>query len=138
LAGPNDVEVTMGKEAFEHFEVPPEMRAFAEKSVEQAKKAFDGFVTATNQAVSSLEGRAAAAQAGARDVTQKALNFAGQNATSSFDFVQKLVRAKDVGEVVNLHSDYVKQQIRVLSEQAEELGRSATRSAVDTAEPKKR
>ena len=26
------------------FAVPPEMRAIAEKSVEQARKAFDGFV----------------------------------------------------------------------------------------------
>ena len=38
--------------------VPPEMRKFAEQSVQQAKKAFDEMMTATQRAVSSqrLEG----------------------------------------------------------------------------------
>jgi len=123
----------MNREAFEHFEVPIEVRAFAEKSVEQARKAFDGFVSAASQAASSFEGRAAAAQAGAKDVTQKAMNFAEQNVASSFDFAQKLMRAKDVGEVVKLHSDYVRKQIDVLSDQAKELGQAATRMTMETA-----
>ena len=37
--------------AQERFEIPSEMRAFAEKSVEQAKQAFDGFISAAHQAV---------------------------------------------------------------------------------------
>ena len=128
----------MSKQAFEHFEVPAERRVFAEKSVEQARKAFDEFVTAANRAVGNLEGCAAAAQAGAKDVTQKAMNFAEQNAASSFDFAQKLMRAKDIEEVMKLHSDYVKKQIHTLSEQAKELGQSAARGAMDAAQPKKR
>lgn len=128
----------MSKEAFEHFEVPTEMRAFAEKSVEQARKAFDGFVAAASQAANSLEGRAAAAQAGAKDVTQKVMGFAEQNVASSFDFAQKLMRATEVQDVVNLHSDYVKRQIQTLSEQAKELGESATRAATETTKPKGR
>ncbi|MEA2952993.1 MAG: hypothetical protein QOF19_2569 [Alphaproteobacteria bacterium] len=128
----------MNKEALGHFEVPAEMRAFAEKSVEQAKKAFDGFAAAANQAVSGLEGRAAAAQAGAKDVTKKAMTFAEQNVASSFEFAQKLVRAKDIGEVTKLHSDYVKAQMQTLSKQAEELGQSTAQKAADTATPKGR
>lgn len=128
----------MNKEAFEHFEVPAEMRAFAEKSVEQARKAFDGFVTAANQAVSSFEGHAAVAHAGAKDITQKAMSFAEDNVASSFDFAQKLVRAKDADEVMKLHTDYVKTQIHTLSEQAKELGQSAAQKASDTTNPKGR
>jgi phasin len=130
-------ELTMGK-PFEHFEVPDEMRAYAEKSVEQAKKAFDGFVTAANHAVSGFEGQAAAAQAGAKEVAQKAMTFAEQNVASSFDFAQKLMRAHDVGEVVKLHSDYVTGQLRSLTEQAQELGQSTARAATDAAKPKPR
>jgi S-adenosylmethionine:diacylglycerol 3-amino-3-carboxypropyl transferase len=41
--------------ASDRFEVPPEMRAFAEKSVEQARQAFDGFISAELRAdVSSV------------------------------------------------------------------------------------
>jgi len=38
--------------ASDRFEVPPEMRDFAEKSVEQARQAFDGFISAAQQAMS--------------------------------------------------------------------------------------
>ena len=37
------------------FEVPAEMRAFAEKSVEQAKQAFDSFISAAQHAVNTAE-----------------------------------------------------------------------------------
>ncbi len=43
--------------ASDRFEVPPEMRALAEKSVEQARQAFDGFISAAHQAVSAFEGQ---------------------------------------------------------------------------------
>jgi phasin len=120
------------------FAVPPEMRALAEKSVEQARKAFDGFVTAAEQAASSFEERATAARAGAQDVTQKAIGFAEQNVASSFDLAQKLVAAKDVSEVVRLHADYVRKQMDALAQQAKELGQSATRTASDSAASKQR
>src|SRR5262249_57690457 len=40
--------------ASDRFEVPPEMRAFAEKSVEQARQAVDGFISAAHQAMSAF------------------------------------------------------------------------------------
>ena len=117
------------------FAVPPEMRALAERSVEEAKKAFDGFIDATRQAVTTFEGQAAAAQAGAKDMTQKAVTFAERNVDASFEFAQKLVRAKDAEEVIRLHADYVKAQIEALGEQARELGQAASKSASGQARP---
>ncbi|HET7679406.1 MAG TPA: phasin family protein [Xanthobacteraceae bacterium] len=113
------------------FAVPPEMRAIAEKSVEQARKAFDGFVTAAEQATAGFEQRAKAARAGATDVAQKAMSFAEQNVANSFDLAQKLVAAKGVNEVVQLHADYVRKQMQVLARQAEELSQSATKMGSD-------
>ena len=118
----------MANAQMNQFQVPPEMRAMAERSVEEAKKAFDGFIDATRQAVSTLEDQAAAAQAGAKDVTQKAVAFAERNVDASFDFAQKLVKAKDAEEVVRLHADYVKAQMQALSDQARELGQTAAKS----------
>jgi phasin len=115
--------------ATQNFEIPQEMRTLAEQSVEQAKKAFDGFVSATQQAVSTLESQAAAAQAGAKEVQQKAASFAERNVAASFEFAQKLVRARNPEEVMKLHADYVKSQMEALSEQARDLGRSAQSAA---------
>ena len=86
--------------ATDRFDVPPEMRAFAEKSVEQARQAFDGFISAAHQAKSAFEGQAETARKGARDVTEKAMTFAERNITSAFEFAQELVRARGVEDVL--------------------------------------
>jgi phasin len=105
------------------------MRAFAEKSVAQAKQAFDGFIDAARKAAEQAQDTATTAQSGARDVAQLAMSFAQRNIASSFDFAQKLVHAKDPRDVMNLHADYVKQQMDVLGEQAKELGQRTAKMA---------
>jgi phasin len=122
----------------DRFEIPAEMRSFAEKSVEQAKQAFDGFITAAQQAVTTLEGQAETARKGAKHMTEKAMNFAEQNVATSFDFAQKLVRAKDVQEVMRLQAEYIRTQMQVMAEQARELGETAGKTASDAAAPPKR
>ena len=113
----------------QNFQVPPEMRAFAEQSVEQARKAFDSVMTAAQSAASAIEGQTVAAQAGAKDVQRKAVAFAERNVDASFDFARKLLAAKDGEEVMKLHAEYVKACMQALSEQARELGQTAGRAA---------
>src|SRR5262245_42452840 len=119
--------------ANDRFEVPPEMRAFAEKSVEQARQAFDGFISAAHQAMTAFEGQAETARKGARDVTEKAMTFAEHNIASAFAFAQDLVRARDMQEVLRLQADYIRRQMQVLTEQAKELGESTSKAAKDAA-----
>jgi phasin len=119
--------------ATDRFEIPQEMRAFAERSVEQAREAFDGFMSAAQRALSTFEGQAEGARKGARDVTEKAMTFTQQNIKSSFELAEQLVRAKDLQEMMRLQADYIKRQIQVFSEQARELGESAGTAARDAA-----
>jgi phasin len=128
-------EITMA--APENFQIPPDMRVFAEKSIGQAKQAFDGFITAAQQAVTAFEGHAETARKGARTVAEKAMSFAEQNIAKSFELAQQLVQAKDVQEVLKLQGDFIRSQIQVLSEQARELGESAGQAAKDAAQPPK-
>ena len=123
--------------ATDRFDVPPEMRAFAEKSVEQAKHAFDGFLSAAHNAVNAFEGQAETARKGAKDVTEKAMTFAERNITSAFAFAQELVQARGVEDVLRLQADYIKRQMEVLTEQARELGESTSKAAKDAAAPKR-
>jgi len=117
-----------------NFEVPPDMRAFAEKSVAQAREAFDGFIGAARKAAEQAQTTAATAQSGAKDMTQLAMSFAERNIASTFDFAQKLARARDANEILSLHADYVKRQMDALSDQAKEIGRrTANMSARDDA-----
>jgi phasin len=115
----------------EQFQIPPEMRALAERSVEQAKQAVEGFISAAQRTVSAFEGQAETARKGAKDVGEKAMGYVEQNIANSFDFAQKLVRAKDVQEMLELQASYIRNQMQVLAEQAKELGQSTSKLATD-------
>jgi len=132
-AASNFQETTM--DPMKNFEIPSDMRKFAEQSVEQARQAFGGFINAAQQAAHDMEGRAATARTGAKDMGEMAMSFAQRNIMASFEFAQKLVRARDVQEMMKLQSEYIQSQMQALNEQAKELGQSATK-VMDSAKPK--
>jgi phasin family protein len=63
--------------------------------------------------------------------------FAQQNVANSFELAQQMMRAKDVQEVLQLQAEYIKRQMQRLTEQARELGESASKAAKDAATPKR-
>ncbi len=117
------------------YEVPSDMRDLAEKSVDQARRAFDGFMTAAQKAAGQADTSAASMTTNAKSLGSKAMGFAESNVRSAFDLAQKLVRAKDLQEVLTLQSDYAKSQMSTIQEQAKELGslmQGAVQSAAST------
>ena len=83
---------------------------------------IDIFISAAQHAVSTAENQAASVQAGAKEVGELAMGFAERNVTSSFEFAQRLLQAKDPMDVMALHADYVSSQIAALTEQGKEVG----------------
>jgi phasin len=128
----------MDKNSGGHFAVPPEMRAFAEKSVEQARQAFESFMSTAHNTVSAMEGQAESTRQGAKDFGRQAMAFAELNIASSFEFARNLMRAKDVNELMKLQSDYIAAQMKTMTEQAKELGESSAKMAQDAATKLKR
>ncbi len=118
------------------FEIPSEMRNVAEQSVAQARQAFDGFMGAAQKAVAKLEDQTAAAQAGAKGASQKIVGYAERNVAASFDFAQRLARAKDVQEMMALQQEFMQTQMAALTEQAKDIGQSASKAATDAAKGK--
>jgi phasin len=109
--------------------VPPQMRAFAEQGVQNARNAFDQFMTATQRAVSAFEGQATSAHSNVRGLHHKVLDFSQRNIAASFEFAQRLLHARDGEEVVKLHAEFVKAQVEALTEQARELTAHAATAA---------
>jgi len=126
----------MAKDPFEQFAIPNEMRSFAEQSVAQARKAFDGFMEAANQALGQFQGQAQAARSGAQDIAHKSMTYGEQNVAATFDYAQKLMRAKDAAEVMALQSEYLSRQMQTISAQVQDLSQSAAKMAMDAAKPK--
>ena len=110
------------------YEIPAEMRDFAEKSVEQARRAFEGFIGAAQKAVSATEATPFSVP-GVKEVGAKAVSYAEANVKAAFDHAQKLIHAKDLQEVLQLQNDYLKSQLTTLQDQAKEFG-AAVQKAV--------
>ena len=120
----------------DRFEIPKEMRSMAEASFEQARKTFEKFVASAQAATGTIEERSATAREGAKEITSKAVAYAEKNVQASLDYAQSLLKAKDLTDVMRLHSEYVQGQMRSLAEQASEMGQAVTKAAMDAAKPK--
>jgi len=114
------------------YEVPPEMRDFAEKSVEQARKAIDGFLGAARKTADTLETSANTVQASSKEVTRKTFSYAEQSIAAAFDLAQKLVRAKDVQEAMQIQAEFARSQFAAMQAQMKEFG-SLAQSAMNQA-----
>jgi len=126
----------MAKDPFEQFAIPNELRTFAEQSVVQARKAFDGFIQAANQAVGQMQGQAQAAQSSATEIAHKSMAYAEENVATTFDFAQRLMQARDAADIMKLQSEYLGKQMQALSTQVQDLGQSAAKMVVESAKLK--
>ncbi|HLM39937.1 MAG TPA: phasin [Microvirga sp.] len=108
-----------------NYEIPTEMRDFAEKSVEQARKAIDGFMSAAQKTVDTFEGSSNTLQATATDATRKTFSYAEQNLSAAFDLAQRMVRAKDPQEAMQIQAEFVRSQFQAMQTQMKEFGSMA-------------
>jgi phasin len=120
------------------FDIPEQMRNAADKSVEQARKAFDDFIDATQKAVAKAENSAETLRAGTADVNRQALALAEENVAASFDLAHRLVRARTVEEVALIQQEFVQRQMQNLAEQGKNLGEIVGRAAAAAADKAKK
>jgi hypothetical protein len=83
-----------------------------------------------------FQGQAQAAHSGATEIAHKSIGYAEANVAAGFDFAQKLMHAKDAGDLMALQSEYLSRQMQTLSAQVQDLGQSAAKIVVDAAKPK--
>jgi phasin len=120
----------------DRFEIPKNMRSMAEAGFEQARNAFERFISGAQAAADSLSARAATMGSGARDINAMAFSYAQKNVQASLDHAEALLHAKDLSEVMRLQREYAQAQMRALAEQASEMGQIMGRAAIDATKPK--
>ncbi len=117
------------------LEIPGEIRAVAERSVEQAKLAFETYMRATEKVVSAIGARVKSGQLGALDISKKALGFAEHNVLSAFELAYMIIRAKDIQDMVRMQNLFVQSQMQVLSNQVKGLGETVNKAAMEGGGP---
>ncbi len=115
--------------------VPESVRALAEKTVMQTREAYERAKDTLEEAVDAMERSFDAAGQGAAAFNRKIIDIAQRNLNSSFDLAKKLASAKNLAEIVELQSAYVRQQFDTLTSQAAEIRALSSKIAADTTEP---
>ena len=122
---------TLGHGEHPLSEIPNELRDFAERSVDQARKAFEGFVSVAQKAATAADDATVQTQNNVKSVSSHVLGYAEQNVNAAFELAQKLVQAKDPQEAMALQSQSILQaQLGALQAQAKEIGVLIQKSTV--------
>jgi phasin len=106
------------------MQVPNAVRELAEKSVEQAEKAFEAFMSAASKSVAMVPSPAT-------EMSKNTMTLAEKNMKAAFDHARKLIHAKDVQEVMQLQADFLKTQFAAAGEQMKELSKRGVSTAKD-------
>jgi len=117
------------------FEVPEQVRAFAEKGVSQARENYTKFKDAAETHNSTIEAVFTTATKGATEYSAKLLDIVKANTNAAFDFAQELVATKSPSAAMELWSSHAKQQVETFTAQTKELAELAQKIASETAEP---
>jgi phasin len=117
------------------FEVPEQMRAFAEKGVSQARDNYAKFKDAAETHNGTVEAVFTTAGKGFSSYSAKLMEFMKANTTAGLDFAQELIGVKSPSEAMELMTAYTKKQYETLTAQAKELAELTQKVATETAEP---
>jgi phasin len=106
------------------LEVPAQIKAVAEKTIDQAERGFSAFIEAANKSVSMIPNPTT-------DMSLRALSLTEQNMKAAFDHAKKLLQANDLQEAMRLQAEFLKAQYEAATEQLKEMGTSVRSAGAD-------
>lgn len=117
------------------FEVPEQMRAFAEKGVSQARDNYARFKDVAETHNSTMEAVFSNASKGFSEYSSKMMEFIKANTSANLDLAQELVGVKTPSEALELWTSHTKKQFEAFSAWSKELTELSQRVATETVEP---
>ena len=120
-------EAALSNDAIMNPEIPESLRNMMKMSIEQAKRAFDTFVTTSENTWKSIENSSQAARASLQALNTKIADITRSNAEANFALVMKLAESKDIQQAMELQSEHARNQMEAFSRQLDELRDLATK-----------
>ncbi|MGH9808569.1 MAG: phasin family protein [Terriglobia bacterium] len=115
-------------------EIPEPLRELVKMSIEQARRAFETFISTSEKTWKSLESSSPAGRASLYALNAKIAEITRRNAEANFALAMKLAESKDVNQAMELQSQHVKQQMETFVRQLEEM-RDLTAQIIQEANP---
>jgi phasin len=111
------------------LEVPAELRDLAEKTIDQAEKAFGMFFDAANKSIASIPSPGT-------EMSKQALSLTEQNIRAAFEHARKLVHATDLQEAMRIQSEFLKSQFTNAGEHMRQITGGVMSAAKDASRGK--
>jgi len=117
------------------FEVPEQMRAFAEKGVSQARDSYAKFKDVAESHNGTIEAVFSTANKGASEYSAKLMEIMKASTTANLDFAQELISVKSPSEALELWTSHAKKQFETFAGHSKELAELTQKIATETVEP---
>ena len=121
--------------SFDASKATDQVRAFAEKGIEQSKEAYSKMKTGAEEAQKALESTFETVKSAGSDVSLKTIAALRSNSEATFAHLEALVGAKSLSEVVELQTAFVRKSVETAVEQVKELQAVGTKAAEDVSKP---
>jgi phasin len=108
------------------MEVPPQFRELAERGVDRTENAITSLVELATRSVSMIPGPMT-------DVAKQALEITERNLKASLGHTRNLLQAKDIHEAMQRHSEFLRDQYGIATEQFKQMAGATLSMAKDAA-----
>ena len=113
-----DTAETVEFPTFDTAKATDQIRAFAEKGVEQSKEAYAKLQNGAEEAKKTLESTYEVAKTVSSDLSLKTISALRANAEANFSHLEALVGAKSLSEIVELQTSFLRKRVEMTVEQA--------------------
>jgi phasin len=117
------------------FQVPEQMRAFAEKGVSQARDSYAKFKDVAESNNGTIEAVFSTVSKGASEYSAKLMEMMKASTSASLDFAQELISVKSPSEAMELWTSHAKKQFEAFTGHSKELAELSQKVATETIEP---
>jgi hypothetical protein len=102
------------------------VREIAEQNINQSKMLLHSLLTITKKVVDEIDQQSS-------DFRHRSMSLAEKTFLNTFDFAQKVVRARELQELAQLQSEFVGRQTQAVVDQAKEVEQSMMQQANEMA-----
>jgi phasin len=103
------------------LEVPPALREYADRAIDQTKRNYEKMKAAAEEAIELFESTYGTATEGASEYGRKVVETTRTNTNAIFDFAAELLTAKTFADVVALTNSHATEQLESFKAQTEQL-----------------
>src|SRR4030088_363466 len=111
------------------LEVPADFRGLAEKTIDQAEKAFGMYFDAANKSITAIPSPGT-------EMSKQALSLTEQNLKAAFEHARKLVHATDLQQAMQIQSEFLKSQFTNAGEHMRQITGGVMSAAKDASKGK--